>query len=527
MNSQIFLVRSARFFDLKAVAGAWLGPFSIISHQQLFTAILAPRQANPMTTRQSYRFGMLLTLSLLASFPTTGVCLAAKGGDGSGHGKPGGDDPPINAPVSYAVTPITLPGNSYRYYDHNNDAAIVGTIHDSPAGGQRAMVYLPSISTTQAFYLDDSALNVAGIPGNWHTRSAFGVNTDGNIVGSLERDGDTETNAFFLSGLGSATPALQQLDLVDLSADKEVAVKINDDGDIVVWSQKHDAVSGVTVDSLYVGNLGPTGGTLVDVVEIDFAAQGIANATIDHTSIKLSNRIGSDAIVTGSVHDGSESRIFRAHLDGGGVELAPNYTAADGSQQSWFDIEFDTLLQVDVNNDGDIAGAAQAVSASKGKPKSNIYGAVWPWESDEITPAASDDPFDSEWAWAAFNNDRDFLLYGPSAGNFDTLWHNNWSVANGAASIAGLIDADDPNRALFDNALELTDHTGDGWPVIIAHGSETIGRVDQNRLLLLHPALNPVATASSAAVPEPDTALLGLLVLVPLAIARWNCRKSS
>jgi hypothetical protein len=455
-----------------------------------------------MTTQQKHRIGTVFSLSLtLLLIAVSDVCYAAKGGNGGGNG---GGDPPAVVPISYAVTPVTLPGNSYIHFGHNEDAAMVGTIIDSPVGGRRALAYLPSISTTQAFYLDDPALGVVGIPEGWHTRTAAGINSQGTIVGNLEPTGEEDTAMlpFLLSGTNSNAPVLQVLGPYDMAATKEVAIDINDSGDMVIWSEK--VLSGTRTNSIYLGNQGQT----TPFTQIDFASHGITNATVYNSTLQLTNRVDSaPAILTGDVYNGSESLTFRVNFDGSGFEFAPNYVAEDGSHRYWSG-------GTDINDAGDIAGAAFAMPAKKGKIKNNHHAAIWPHDSDEIVPVGSDDSLQSEWDWAKINNDNDFLLNGPGSGYADTLWHDN-----GALKISDLIDPDDPNRYKFDFARELTDQRSDGWPTIIAHGSETVDGVEQKLLLVLDPVLN-AASAATAAVPEPATAMLLFAALVSFTQVR-------
>ena len=126
-----------------------------------------------MTKRMDARY-QALALTLAFSVLAVAPCQAAKGGKGGG--KPGGEDPPPPpaAPVSYSVTPVQMPGTGYYFNDNNENAAVVGWTSGGLLG-KRAMAYLPSISSAQAFYLDDPSLGVTGIPDLWHTGSAIGI----------------------------------------------------------------------------------------------------------------------------------------------------------------------------------------------------------------------------------------------------------------------------------------------------------------------------------------------------------------
>ena len=264
-----------------------------------------------MTTPLNYRVRMTFVFSLVVNLYAVDACLAAKGGNGGG--KPGGD-PPVTARVSYGVTPVAIPGSSYVYYGHNEDAAVVGSVFATPAGGRRGMAYLPSRSPTEAFYLDDPALEVEGIPAGWHTRSAVGINSQGTIVGNLEPTGaeNTITHPFLLAGLGSGAPVLQKLGPFDTDAEDEAGVKINDSGDILILSEK--ITSGGRVSTLYLGNQAQIPTT--PFTKIDFADYGIPNAIVWGDSLKLSNQlVSSPAVLTGTVSDGSESRTFRMNFD--------------------------------------------------------------------------------------------------------------------------------------------------------------------------------------------------------------------
>jgi hypothetical protein len=168
-------------------------------------------------TASARRMAALALILLLVAAPN--YCYAKKGGNGGG---PGGGDPPVVLPVSYAVTPIAMPGNRFIYSDHNEDedTAVVGWIYDTPVG-RRATAYLPSISENQVVYLDELVDMEVILPG-WHTRSAIGINIHGTIVGNLEPFGaeDTATKPFLLETSGAAPPQLSVLGPFDPSAEK-------------------------------------------------------------------------------------------------------------------------------------------------------------------------------------------------------------------------------------------------------------------------------------------------------------------
>jgi hypothetical protein len=441
---------------------------------------------------------------------------AEKGGNGGGNGGGGGGgDPPVTAPVSYTVTPVANPGTTFYYNDHNNGATVVGW---DPVATQ-AVAYLPSISSSTAFYLDDPALGVVGIPEGWHTRSALGVNNQGSIVGNLMLDGSENITRkpYLLDTSPGTSPQLTVLGPFDTASETEVALQINDSGDIVAMSQK--TVNGNIENSIYVGNPG---------LGVSFTQIHLPSGwNVFDYDVMLSNRIGSSpAILASTTYDeNGERHVFRIDLDGNNFEASPVYTnSEDGSQNYWYG--FSTL---DLNDSGDVAGGAYVKPAKKGKTKNNYYGAVWEIGSNEYLPAASDNALQSEWDRANNNNSGDFLLVetGPEALNY--LWHDDWSATNGAIGIADLIDPDDANRHLFNRALEMTDHGSTDWPTIIANSSVEVDGQYQNSLLILEPVLNASSSAmvSTSAVPEPSGIVLAMLAGVGVLLRNRRVRKVS
>jgi hypothetical protein len=419
-----------------------------------------------------------LAAALTVGLISTNDALAAKGGNGKPSVLPG---------IRYVVTPVTLPagaaGNFFRTSDHNEAAAVVGWASDA-ANVRRAIAYLPSISLSQAFDLDDPALGIVGIPPGWHVRSAVGINNHGDIVGNLESNdpANLTRKAFLLVSSGGA-PQLTVLGPFDPAAQIEYAHRINDSGDIVAVSQKNTAADPSVRYSLYVGNPGLYGNPPVAFQRVDFLAAGAPYEGASELPPELSNRLGaSPAVLAGRLDDESDT-FFRMRIDGSQFELAPNYTAADGSSFEWI-----STADIDINDYAHVLGRATVLPRKKGQ--FNRYAAIWPLGAAQYEPVAATEAVGSPWDYAAMNNDGDFVLQSFLKGA-PHLWHGDWSPSHGAISIAEMLHPDDPNRSLFEFAWELTDRRGNGWPIIFGRGTTTVDGLEHPVLLILSPVAFP------------------------------------
>ncbi|TWU26121.1 hypothetical protein [Bythopirellula polymerisocia] len=450
-----------------------------------------------MTLRKNYQTVICLTLSLVLGLTAANVCFAGKGGNG---GKPGGGNPPPLPNIRYTITPVITPNGGYIYMDHNNDAAVVGwnTIDDSGLG-RRSFAYLPGISTTQAYYLDDPILGVSSIPNGWHTRSAIGINNVGTIVGNLEPDGATENiteRPFVIRNIYDPTPTLEVLGPFDPLADRESVNVVNDQGDFAVLSER--GPNGGYPDKVYVGNLSAPGAA----VEIDFAVLGIGHLDINDGSfdnLKITNQDANGvATLVGVAQDGGQEWIFRTKLDGSSYEAlqlgVPLFSDSAGTHSV-----SSIAPAIDINDDGDVQ-LSISVQSAKGKGKSNTYAAIWRQDDSAIVKVPGANVTDS--LYAMTNSDGDFLLPDYST---DSLWNADWSASNGPIAIADLIDPSDPNRSLFNGARELTDRDATGWPTLVTNSGSTF--------LVLRPEV--AASINVVAVPEPTClVLLGFSGLV-------------
>jgi hypothetical protein len=431
---------------------------------------------------------------------------------GNGGGKPGGGDPPALPNVRYNVFPVTTPNGGYVYFDHNNDAAVVGwnTIDDSGLG-RRSFAYLPGISTTQAYYLDDPILGVSNIRDGWHTRTAIGINKHNTIVGNLEPDGVTDNSSeipFVINDIYSTSPRLDVLGPFDSNADRESVNAINDNGDLAVLSER--GAAGASPDRVFVGNL-YNDPSATSFLEIDFAAQGLLDPDVadgSFSKLQLSEPIGNQpAYLAGVVREGEQQWVFRTSLDGSSFEkLLVGDTFFTDSQG---DYSISLLSPAaDITAEGDVM-LTVAVKSPKGKGKYSYYSAIWQADDSSIVPVPGVDDLET---WHSYvNDDADYLL-NPTGGNPDALWHADWSIENGPIAITELIDPNDPYVAMYSGARELTNRDATGWPTLVTNSGGS--------LLVLRPQVIASASAVAAAVPEPTSALLLVIALTPLALSR-------
>lgn len=447
--------------------------------------------------------------SCIAVLPNT--CFAKKGGNGGGKPGGGGEDPPNLPDIRYGVTPVQ-PGGIY--FDHNNDAATVGfRFFDNI--GRRAYAYLPGISETQAFYLDDPILGITGIPSEWHSRTAVDINNHNTLVGNIEPDLEGSENAtpFVIRDIYSSTPVLEQLDPFDPQALREVVMVINDGGDMVIQSERGPRSD--TVAKLFLGSLQSyDSGGATSFLEIDFAAQGIQNPQIDAYNfghVKLSERIGTGpAFLAGDVRDGESEWIFRTTMDGSPVEMlqagSELFSDSEGthrlssSSNAW-----------DLTDTGDVI-ISVLMESSKGKGKNRTYPAIWKADGSTFVPVPGAEEVDARYAFT--NESGDYLLDVGSGANY--LWHSDWSPDNGPIAIADLIDPNDPNATLsLPGFRELTERDDSGWPTLIGNSS--------SNFVVLRPTM--IANAATTAVPEPHAlALMALAALVGLSSQRISRR---
>ncbi|TWU29755.1 PEP-CTERM sorting domain-containing protein [Bythopirellula polymerisocia] len=471
-----------------------------------------------MLIRATLRLCLPLAASLVVSMVATSECLAKKKG-----GNPGGGDPPApTAPVSYLVTSVGLPGGNFQYSNHDDASAVVGWTNDTPVG-RRATAYLPSISSSNSFFLTSPeekaslspaeaafALEVGGIDDGWHTRSAIGVNSNGMIVGNLEpfSSENTITKPFLLATSGGSPYQLSVLGPFDTNADKESALRINNSLDILISSEK--TVSGIVEKSLLIGNWNSP----ATIQKVQFPSGWEVQ---DFDALQLSDSIGSDpAIIAGRIVNSvsGEQKLFRMNFDHTNFEFAEPYINSFGSEYQIGDVG-----PIDMNDKGDITAIGILRTQTRGK-KSNArrFAASWAAGTSEYLPVGADDANASDWLTAFINNDGDALL------NYDTLLNGDWSEGNGLLNIADLIDVASLDGAHFESAMELTDRRDNGWPTIIAQGSRTIDGVSKSMLLILDPVLKASTLASTTAVPEPATWLLLSIAAQVCVLGRWRRR---
>jgi hypothetical protein len=297
------------------------------------------------TLRHPLHLTAILSACAIVAGPLAASAVAAKGG-----GKPGGGgDPPAPVyPVQYSITNVNLPiapGDGFYFADHNNDAAAVGWGYLAGedglidrVNGRRALAYLPQISSASAFMIEDLVPST-DIPAGWHSRSAAGVNNLGAIVGNLEPVGGGDARIpFIIRDAYGSQPRLEPLGPFDPAA-HETALRINDNGDLVVWSVS--PVTGRT--SLFVG---PSDAPPESFVKIDFESAGLAAPTANIDSrIRLSDPYaGEQTKLVGRVDDGDKEYLFRVSTDGTDLELlqvgVPLFTDAFGThrlEDGWTD----------------------------------------------------------------------------------------------------------------------------------------------------------------------------------------------
>ena len=442
-----------------------------------------------------------LTVAMATCLLSVETCLAKKGGNGGGN--PGGGGDPPSYPVQYSITKVNTPFGSI-YGDHNNDAAVVGWGFLDETDGRRAMAYLPQVSPTDAFLIED-LVPITDIPFGWHSRSTAGINNHGAIVGNLERFGGGDARLpFLIRDAYAAQPQLESLGPFDSSAN-ETALRVNDSGDVVIWSDS--PVSNLV--SLFVGNYSAPASSYV---RIDFESAGLTNPTVTRDGpLRLSDsQGGAAATLVGEVLDGDSKYLFRVSTDGSGLELlplgVPLFTDGFGEHSA------DGAVWSDVNLNGDMVITARVDPLEKGKVKSTRYAALWFDDTVEVVPAIGDNPYQVEGRLGATNSDSDFVI---GNGYFTTLWHGDWSATNGSVAIAVLIDPTDTNKSLFVSAREMTDRNGTGWPTLFNTG---------DHLLILEPVLTSTAVAS-AAVPEPSAVLLTMMALISLVASARSSRR--
>lgn len=465
-----------------------------------------------MKYRYQLKTSTSFALAIVASLAFTDSCFAKKGGGG----KPGGGNLPQLPDVRYDVIPVSTPGNGYVYLDHNNDAAVVGWNNIDDSGlGRRSFVYLPGISSSQAFYLDDSQLGVSGIPADWHTRTAIGINNHNTIVGNLEPDVSTNNPSelpFVINDIYSSSPQLDVLGPFDQFADRESVNAINDNGDIVVLSERGN--TGENPDRVFVGNY-YNDPLLSSPIEIDFAAQGILNPNVNDGSfsrLRLSEPSGTEpAYLAGVVQDGEQGWVFRTSVDGASFEKLQIGETFFSDNQGDYSI---SLLSpaADITADGDVM-LTVAVKSHKGKSKYSYYSAIWQADDSSIVPVPGVETLET---WYAYANDSDDFLLDPTSGNADALWHGDWSIDNGPITIADLIDPNDPSRGLYSGARELTDRDATGWPTLITNSGGSF--------VVLRPQL--ITSAAATAVPEPQSVTLLTLAALSSLLARRKFDRS-
>ena len=157
----------------------------------------------------------------------------------------------------------------------------------------------------------------------------------------------------------------------ELEAEKEFALDINDNGDVV----------GLSDGRLFVGNPG----LAIEFTEV----VALSGLQINPDGVQITNPMGPiPAILSGVVDGGDGDQLFRMFIDGSGFELAPNNTDADGIGSELFHTNGDH----DVNDLGDVTAVAFAYTP-KGKKNRNSswYAALWPFNSNEIVPVGDTD----------------------------------------------------------------------------------------------------------------------------------------
>lgn len=461
-------------------------------------------------------------VALVVTLVLPAPCLAAKGG-----GKPGGGDPPPLPSIQYSVLPVTMPGASFQYTEHNDDLAVIGwnTIED-PALGRRSFAYLPGISTTEAFYLDE--LSISGIPAGWHTRSAIGINNHNTIVGNLEPDGDTTNSIkrpFIVPDIYAPNPELHVLGPFDPLADRESVFAINDSGDLVILSERGEP--GIYANRVFVAQGPFDPGTAPSIMEIDFAAAGISIPDVYDDAfgkLRISDAVGNNPVViSGGLSDGDQEWIFRASADRSSFEKLGRGTALFTEGTETHSISSGPN---DMTNNGDLLLTVRVESSEppeprkKNKTQLQLYAAIWRAEDSTVVPVPGSQEVGAALAWA--NEDGDFLLHNVDIGK-TFLWHGDWSIDNGPVAIVDLLDPNDSDASLFWGGLDLTDRDPTtGWPNLLGRPSNS-----GSQLLVLNPHATAGALTTAVSVPEPTTGFLAMAALSLIIISRRKTRGCS
>lgn len=403
--------------------------------------------------------------------------LAGKG-NGKGNGGSGGSgSDPVLPPVRYSVMLVAMPDTSYFFNDCNESGAIVGWTMG--VGSKRGFAYLPSVNATTAIDLTDPAFGVQGVPDGWFVSSAVGINNRGDIAGYLEPiDGEPYTNrrGYFLDMSGEV-PQLTPLPAVN-SDPWQVVEDINDSGDMVIATRFTDA-NGQTTVSVYGGNPGLYGNPVVPFTRLDIGGLGFGSTD----ALELSNRtpLGT-AIITGETDSGL---AFRASLDSSWHEIA----------EPSVDSTLSMVYARDINDFGDVAGTGSVpLKKKRGWSGVNEFAAIWKIDTNTISAIGNSSPEESIWWTAAINNAGDAVLRMQYASSPDyiAIWHDDWSLANGAVFVTDLLDPNDADSQYFHLVHEMTDRDpATDFPILIGQGESVVDGVTIHFPMILIPQPAP------------------------------------